>query len=69
MKHQPVITHKEYTPNYYEGYDTCIGNIEKMGWEKSRNLFNEKFPTGQKIGGMDNYYFGKGYLDALLDNK
>lgn len=69
MKHKPVITHAEYTQNYYEGYDTCVNNIKKVGWEKSRDLLNEKFPVGQRIEGMDNYYFAKGYMDALLNSK
>lgn len=67
MKHKPVITHEEYTQHYYEGRDVCLENIENVGFEKARDLLNEKFPSGQKIEGMDNYYFAKGYVDALLD--
>jgi hypothetical protein len=61
-----TVTHSEYQQNYDEGFETAKANVAKAGFEKSRDLFNKKFPVGQELAGLDEYYFASGYMDGLL---
>jgi hypothetical protein len=61
-----TVTHTQYQENYNEGFEVAKANVAKAGFEKSRDLFNEKFPTGCQFAGLDEYYFASGYQDGLL---
>jgi hypothetical protein len=61
-----TVTHVQYQKNYYQGFDTAKADVAKDGFEKSRDLFNEKFPVGCKFAGLDEYYFASGYMNGLL---
>lgn len=50
-----TVTHPEYQQHYDEGYEVGLKNLDKVGFEKARDLINEKFPVGQKVEGMDTY--------------
>lgn len=65
MKH--VITHTEFTNDYFAGYETAKLEIKQMGFDSARNKFNLENPIGVKPSSMAAYYYAKGQIQAFVE--
>lgn len=66
---QHTITHNEFANDYFAGYETAKKQIQQMGFIASRDKFNQENPIGVKPSSMSAYYYAKGEMQALIEEK
>ena len=64
MKH--IITHQEFTADYFAGYESAKQEINQMGFLATRDKFNLDNPVGIKMS-TPAYYYAKGQMQALVE--
>jgi hypothetical protein len=51
--------------SFFDGYENMMGIIRRHGWNKARDIFNERYPHEWKPATMDQWQYSKGMIEAL----
>lgn len=53
--------------SFYDGYERMIGMINRHGWTKARDMFNEQYPVGYVPENFYAYHHAEGMMTALSE--
>lgn len=66
---KPTANHAEFTKDFCAGYDSAADKIKSSSPDSFLSEFNLANPSGMEYSSMAAYFYAKGELAALLDNK
>ena len=66
---KPTSSHSVFMKDFCAGYDSVIEKLNRYSVEQLINEFNAANPTGSKPSSMAAYFYAKGEMAAILDNK
>lgn len=62
------LTRPEFEPDFSNGYNAMLKEIETRGIKHAIAVFNRKYPAKVQFASMKDFYYSQGELKALSDS-